>query len=168
MLVTVAHAAHVVGAVLFFVALGVEFVGLRLLRAASTPDQALLGVRVFSFNQLLGPLGLLLVLAPGVYLAKTVWAFVPTWIHVGFLVVVVVALTGGLLTGRTIVALRHDGATALAGKDSVALVLSFGLRAGLLVGALLMMAAKPDAVVDAALVVGGAVVGAGAALVARR
>jgi hypothetical protein len=168
MLIVIAHAAHVVGAFLFFVGLGIELVVLRLFRAATTPEQALQALKAFSLNQLVGPLGMLLLLVPGLYLAATVWHFQPTWIHLGIALLVAVAVVGGAVSGRIVSRLQKDGAAALAAKDDAALVVSFAVRAALLVAAVVIMATKPALGASLVVVAVGVVVSVAGALVSRR
>lgn len=135
---------HIVGAVLLFVLLTVEGVGLRV------------GFSAAPMNRILGPISAVAILVPGAYM---MWAQVgwTGWVAVGIATYVLIAVVGAftginLMRGR----MSHRAAT-----------LSWLVRIGMALAVLFDMTVKPNGLVAATVVVAGALLGAGVGLVRR-
>jgi hypothetical protein len=135
-LYSIALFVHVIGAVLVFVLLTVEGVGLR-----SGSSAAQLG-------RTLGPLSALAILVPGFYMAaQTGWY---AWTAAGLGAYAVIASLGA-----------YTGIGVMRGKVSRrAATLSLLVRAGLSVGVLFDMTVKPELFVAVAALVAGAALAA--------
>lgn len=82
--------AHIVGAILLFAVLTVEGLSFRL------------SFSVAAYNRVIGPVSGLLVLVPGLYMARVQWGFAP-WILFGlgaWLVIAVLGAATGILVMR--------------------------------------------------------------------
>ena len=143
-LYSIALFLHVVGAVLLFVLLTIEGVGLQR------------GFATASMNRVLGPISAAAIFLPGLYMAATTWGFKP-WIMVGIATYVAIAVLGAI-TGVSVLRGRM-------GRDAA--VLSWLARVGLALGVLFDMTVKPGAFVAVAAVLLGLVIGAGAARFGR-
>jgi len=121
-LYAIALFAHVVGAVLVFVLLTVEGVGLRSGAAAA------------SVSRVLGPISALAILVPGFYMAaQTGWH---GWTAVGLASYAVIAGLGA-----------YTGINVMRGKMSTgAAAISWLVRIGIALGVLFDMTVKPDLV----------------------
>src|SRR5262245_33509471 len=119
-LYSIALFAHIVGAVLLFVLLTVEAVGLRTGTAAA------------AVSRIVGPISALAILVPGFYLAaQTGWH---AWTAVGLASYAVIAVLGAY-TGVSVV--RGGMSTRIA-------TLSLLARIGMAVGVLFDMTVKPE------------------------
>ncbi|SRR5712692_1480525 len=144
-LYSVALFVHIVGALLLFVLLTVEGVGLRV-GFASAP-----------INQVLGPISALAVLVPGLYMMNVAWGWTG-WVAVGIAAWVLIALFGAV-----------TGVSVMRGRMSkTAAALSWSVRVGMALAVVFDMTVKPDLLVAAIAVAVGAVLGAAASLVRRR
>jgi hypothetical protein len=163
---------HVLGAMGWFLAAGVEAVVLgRLARAASGAEQrdALAPLRL---TRVLGPITALLVLGPGIYMAATVWTGHPPWVGLGYLSFLIVFVLGAAITGRHLARLEKTlGANAdLARAVEVPLAplrASFYVRLGVLLAVTFVMVVKPAAAIGSVALALGIVVGLVAALANR-
>lgn len=136
---------HVVGAVLLFVLLTVEGVGLRV------------GFGSAQLNRILGPISAVMILVPGFYMVATTWGW-KSWIVVGITAYVAIAVFGAI-TGVAVMRGRMSRQTA---------AFSWLTRVGLALGVLFDMTVKPGWLVSVLAVVAGFVVGAAVGLVSRR
>ncbi len=143
-LYAIALFVHVVGAVLVFVLLTVEGVGLRT------------GMAAARVSRVLGPISALAILVPGFYMAaQTGWH---AWTAVGLASYAVIAALGA-----------YTGINVMRGKMSTgAAAISWLVRIGIALGVLFDMTTKPDAVVAVAAVLVAAGLAAAAAVPARR
>jgi hypothetical protein len=160
---------HVLGAFGLFVALGVEtalLVALSRARAVEQLGQALTALRV---NRLLGPMSALLLLVPGLYMARSVWSSNPPWLVLSFATFLGVMALGAVVTGRRVVAFeRALTANAGAPAPTAALRVSFFARLGLLIGVTYLMVVKPELGGCIVALLVGSVVGVLIALSVRR
>ena len=89
---------HIVGALGFFAALGLEWTGLRQIRNAVAPQQVGAWMGVLKSTRRMSFVSMLTTVISGIYMMVTVWGAVPwVMVAVGSLVVVIVlslALTG--------------------------------------------------------------------------
>jgi hypothetical protein len=143
-LYSIALFVHIVGALLLFVLLTIEGVGLRA------------GFATAQVNRILGPISALAILIPGFYMASQLgWK---PWVAVGLTSWVLIA-AGGAFTGISVMRGRMGSRTA---------TISWLVRIGMALGVVFDMAVKPDAVVAVIAVFVGVVVGTAAALATPR
>jgi hypothetical protein len=143
-LYSIALFVHIVGALLLFVLLTIEGVGLRA------------GFATAQLNRILGPISALAILIPGFYMASQLgWK---PWVAVGLTSWVLIAV-GGAFTGISVMRGRMGSRTA---------TISWLVRIGMALGVVFDMAVKPDAVVAVIAVFVGVVVGTAAALATPR
>jgi hypothetical protein len=142
---------HVLAAVGLFVALAVEWLGVRHLRVSTSYEQAREWSQPFKVLLPLGMPATLVVLASGIYLATTMSVWEAGWVKPALPTLVVVAIAGAIVgprRARSIAAIAK-GAGPLP-VDLVAqlrhplLVASWRVRCALLAGLLFEMTAKPD------------------------
>lgn len=86
---------HIVGAVGFFVALGLEWTGLSQMRAAATPEPVRAWIGVLQNVRKVGFVSMLTTVITGAYMMMTVWNAVP-WliVTVGSLILLIVLAQG--------------------------------------------------------------------------
>jgi hypothetical protein len=95
---------HIVGALGFFIALGLEWAGLRQIRNATTTEQVRQGMRISGSTRRLGMASMLTILVFGFYLAAVAWGG-PAWITVTLGVMVVMIALSVALTGPRMAAI---------------------------------------------------------------
>src|SRR5690349_6974538 len=101
---------HVSSAMGIVAAFGIEGLALVQLRAARTAMETRAALANSRYVQRVGGVSLLAAIATGIYLATAYWQWKGAWMAVAFLTIVVIALVGGLMTGRpTARALRASG-----------------------------------------------------------
>jgi hypothetical protein len=158
--------AHIVGALFLFALLGIETIGLLRLRSASSVEAALGWMGLVGIMRKGGPLALLLILVPGLWMAADRW-HVPAWTMVALVSMFVLAGIGIVLTGaamrRLVPQVRQaqggwSPALTQAVRDPM-LVRSLGLRLGLGLGIVAVMVAKPDLFASLVAVVVGGIIG---------
>jgi len=136
---------HIVGALLLFVLLTVEGIGLRV------------GFPSASLNRVLGPISAVAILFPGLYMIKAQWGWagcVVVCIVAWFLIAVVGAGTGiGVMRGRL---------------SNRAAAVSWLVRVGMALGVVFDMTVKPSLLVSVIAVGLGIAIGITAALAGRR
>jgi len=163
---------HVSGAMTIVAAFGIEGVALALLRRADSPADARGSLASYRFVQPVAGVGMITTLLSGLYLAGAYWGWRGPWFGVALLMIVAMAIIGGVMTGRRVAPLARalsnpaDAPRAFAELDPVRtrLVASFALRAFLLLGIVFLMTVKPGA----GLSVGAALVAAVLGLVFPR
>ncbi len=143
---------HVVSAIGLFIALAAEGVVVVRLRSAQSVEEARLFIRAFQRLRIVAIPSFLGVLVGGVYLASK-WRRGIFWIPLALGATLLIMLIGGFVTGIRIARLRRVlsstendvsiEALSVRTKDT-ALLLSYGLRAGLALGIVFLMTAKPD------------------------
>jgi hypothetical protein len=136
---------HIVGALLLFVLLTIEGVGLR---------QGFMAARL---NRVLGPISALAILVPGLYMSASHWGW-KGWVVVGITAWLFIAVAGtatgiGLLAGR----LTTRAAAA-----------SWSIRVGIALGVVFIMTVKPDLPLAITAVAAGAALGGAGAFVSMR
>jgi hypothetical protein len=144
-LYSVALFVHIVGAVLLFVLLTVEGVGLRV------------GFSSAAANRILGPISVLGVLVPGLYMMKAVWG-VTGWVAIGIAAWVLIAVVGAF-TGISVMRGRMSNRAA---------TVSWLVRIGMALAVVFDMTVKPNVMAAAGVVIVGALLGAATSLVRRR
>ena len=144
-LYSIALFAHILGAILVFVLLTIEGLGLRL------------GFDYAQLNRVLGPISALLVLVPGLYMMAAQWGWAG-WIVTGIAAYAVIAGVGAY-TGISVMRGRINRRTA---------VLSWLVRIGLALGVAFVMTVKPSLVLSVTAVLVGAALGAAVGALSRR
>jgi len=142
---------HVVSAIGLFVALAAEGAIIFRIRSAQSIEATQFLIRAFKRLRFVAIPSLLGVLAGGLYLASK-WGRGSFWIPLALGATLLIMLSGGLVTGtriarlgkalaRTEIDASSEALSAMT-KDT-ALLLSYGLRAGLGLGIVFLMTAKP-------------------------
>jgi hypothetical protein len=144
-LYSIALFAHILGAILVFVLLTIEGLGLRF------------GFDYAQLNRVLGPVSALLILVPGLYMMAAEWGWAG-WVVTGIATYVLIAGVGAY-TGISVMRGRMNQRTA---------VLSWLVRIGMALGVLFVMTVKPSLVLSVAAVLMGVVLGAAAGAWTRR
>ena len=144
-LYSVALFAHIVGAILVFVLLTIEGLGLRF------------GFDYAQLNRVLGPVSALLILVPGLYMMAAQWGWAG-WIVTGIASYAVIAGVGA-----------YTGISVMRGRmKRRAVAASWLVRIGMALGVAFVMTVKPSLLISLAVVVVGAVLGAAAGALLRR
>jgi hypothetical protein len=133
---------HVVGALLLFVTLTVEGIGLRQLYRAATMEDAQAAATLLRVNRIIGPLSALGVLVPGLYMTATTWGWV-AWIVVALVSYVAIAVLGAV-NGIRLQALERSQAL-LTGIRNPIFLISWLTRVGIALGVVFLMTVKPGA-----------------------
>jgi hypothetical protein len=143
---------HVVSVIGLFIALAAEGAILFRIRTAQSVDETRFFVGAFQRLRIVAIPSFLGILVGGLYLASK-WGRGTFWIPFALGATLLIMLIGGLVTGKRIARLRNAlssdeidvpiKAISAKTKDN-ALLISYGLRAGLGLGILFLMTAKPD------------------------
>jgi hypothetical protein len=155
---------HIVGALGVFVALGLEWTGLRQIRGATTSEQVRVWMRISNSTRRLGIASMLTILVSGFYMMATVWGGV-AWIIVAFWTLVLLVVLGLALTGPRMAALGRALATEHGTVSPTLqhlanhplLWISIQTRVAIALGIIFLMTVKPD--------LGGSLLTIGVALV---
>ena len=135
---------HVVGSLLLFVAFTVEGIGLFHLRRATTTDQVATWEGVLGLTRVFGPVSVVTILLPGLYMMFTSWGWVP-WIAVGLFAWLAIAVTGAVNGIRLAQIVRRAGANAtmIYRLRDPAFAISWFTRLTLALGIVFVMTDKP-------------------------
>jgi hypothetical protein len=166
---------HIVGALGLFVALGIEFLTVSRLRSAATAEQAREWLSALGGIRVVGPIALVTILFPGLYMAATSTGW-QGWNVAALGAMIVMAALGAASNaarmpgiGRSIGPLRGplplDARLRL--RDPLVLS-SILVRIGIALGVVLDMTVKPDVLGALVGLVAFALVGAAAAFVTGR
>jgi uncharacterized membrane protein len=153
--------AHIVGMLVLFIGLALEWLSLESLRRATDQvrDSPWLKVLRALPPYMAGAVGLILV--SGIYLARRVGVFDLAWVRVSFASMILMGILGGPVVRPQMRAILRAGGgrQSTAGGDALHPVLRASLRARAAVGLAIvyLMIAKPD-LGESLLVVGGALV----------
>ena len=144
-LYSIALFTHIVGAVLVFVLLTIEGLGLRF------------GFPYAPLNRILGPISAAAILIPGLYMMAVQWGWAG-WVVVGITTYVLIAAIGAY-TGINVMRGRMNRQTAM---------VTWLVRIGMALGVLFDMTVKPNLPIAAGVVLVGAVIVGASSLVRRR
>ena len=142
---------HIVGALGFFVALGLEWVTLRHLRRARTVEQVREWIRLPAEMGWVGMVAMVILLAAGVYMMITVWGG-KAWIIISLGSLVPMSILGMVVSQRRMVAIERS-VTIEHGTVSPTLHqllwdpllwLSMQTRVAIAVGIVFIMTVKPS------------------------
>jgi hypothetical protein len=155
---------HIVGALGFFIALGLEWVGLRQIRNATTTEELRQGMRLSGSTRRLGTASMLTILVFGLFLAVEDWGW-PAWITVTLGVIVVLIALSVALTGPRMAAIGRALATEKGPlspslqqlANQPLLWISIQTRVAIALGIVFLMTVKPG--------LGGSLLAIGAATV---
>ena len=143
---------HVVSVIGLFIALAAEGAILFRIRTAQSDDETRFFVGAFQRLRIVAIPSFLGILVGGLYLASK-WGRGTFWIPFALGATLLIMLIGGLVTGKRIARLRNGLSSdeidlpikAISAKTKEnALLISYGLRAGLGLGIVFLMTAKPD------------------------
>ena len=166
---------HITSVIIMFAGVTADLLAVSGLRAAREAGPARAGVRTLEISARFGPWARLAVLGAGLYLAVDHWSW-PGWIIVGLISWVAFVLLGEPFTGRE---LREMVAAVRAEHGILSPAFIAGLRlsrmwqavltrAGLGIGVVFVMAAKPPAAVASTAVILGALAGYSSARLTSR
>lgn len=148
---------HVTSAMVIVAGFGIEGFLLQQLRAARGTADARVALGNSRYVQLVTGIGLGAALVTGIYLAAVYWHWRGAWMGMAFLSILLLAVVGGIMTGRPTARLLRSGAEALGDTDlpSVQRVIgmSYMIRVGLFLGIVFLMTTKPVSGPSALLVV---------------
>ncbi|MBE7555988.1 MAG: hypothetical protein HS126_33455 [Anaerolineales bacterium] len=142
---------HIVGALGFFVALGLEWISLRGLERAATSEQAREWLGVLGLLRRIGPASMAMILLAGFYMMATVWGGV-AWIGIALGAMILLAVLAVALSGRRMAAVGR-AAAAESGALSPAfrqrlhdplLWTSLQTRIAIALGIVFLMTVKPE------------------------
>jgi hypothetical protein len=147
----IAKLIHIVGALGFFIALGVEVLTLWQAGNATTSVQVLERLQISSSAQRLGPLSMLLILISG-FTMMAIARMGSAWLVVAFGALILMVLLGLALTAPRMRAIRRaltteNGPVSSSLHDMLRnslLSLSIHMRVSLALGIVVLMTLKPD------------------------
>ena len=163
---------HIVGALLLFVAMGMEFVTVSRLRSAGTAEQVRDWLGVLGSLRVIGPVALVTILVPGLYMAATSAGW-EGWNILSLVAMVVMATLGAgsnavriPIIGRSVGPLRGPLPPEARARLRDRIVwTSILTRIGIGLGIVLLMTVKPDLVGSAVALVAFALAGTAVAIV---
>ena len=148
---------HVVSAMGIVAGLGIEGAVLVQVRAARTAGEARGALGSTRYVQRVIGLSMLTAIVTGMYMATAYWGWRGAWMGVAMLTIVVIALVGGLMTGRPTTRLMRATGDPLGAAEILAvqrrLSMSYVIRLGLFLGIVFLMTTKPTSGPIALLVV---------------
>jgi hypothetical protein len=164
---------HVVGALLLFVAMTLEGVALRQISRAVTVDQARPAFAIPRLNRVIGPISLVTILIPGLYMMNSSGGW-RAWSLIGLITWAVIAVLG-TASGIRLVRLERSLAGAGLIPPAVrmrlaapAYAISWRVRVGLATGVVYLMTVKPGVAGALIAVVVAALIGLGTGIPALR
>jgi phosphatidylserine synthase len=144
-LYSIALFAHIVGAILVFVLLTIEGLGLRI------------GFDYAQLNRVLGPVSAVLILVPGLYMMAAQWGWAG-WIVTGIATYALIAGVGA-----------YTGISVMRGRINRRLaVVSWLVRIGMALAVAFVMTVKPSLVLSVMAVLAGVALGAAVGALTRR
>jgi len=150
-LYSIALFLHVVGALGFFVALGLEWVSLQQLQRVTTVEQLSQWFKSGAGMRALGGISMLVILVAGIYMTIAVWGGAQ-WIPVAFIAMIVIGAIGGIVSRSRMGAIKKamEGQSGAISTDLTraifhpALWISMLSRVGMGLGIVFLMTVKPD------------------------
>src|SRR5690348_15200884 len=91
---------HITGAIVLFISLGLEWLGLNRVRRAERVEQVREVSTMLRGLEKLFPVSAVLILTGGLYMAITAWGFAHAWIDAALVTVIAMTVLGNLLSGR--------------------------------------------------------------------
>lgn len=142
---------HIIGALGFFMALGVEWISLHRLRQAATVEQVQKWMRVTNGIRRIGMISMLALIISGVYMTVTTWG-AAAWIIVSIAALILLIVLVLTLTSKPMAAIERT-MTAESSPMSSALRLTvrhpilwlvMQMRVAISLGIVFLMTTKPD------------------------
>ncbi len=168
---------HLLGVIALFIAIvTTQRAGARA-RAARTTDELRVWLSLARTTAPMFPVAFLLILGGGLYMTYRTWTFSTPWVVVGLVSVGIMLLLGGLVVGRSVVALDRAAEAAPPGPVTPelgrmlrrpSLWTTMGFLTGIGVGMLWVMINKPDWLQSITVVVTLSIVAAVAGLLSSR
>ncbi len=142
---------HLVGALGFFISLGLEWASLRHVLRATSAEQVREWLQVPNDMKRVGMISMLILLAAGFYMMATVWHGV-AWIIVTLGAIVLMIILGMAVTGRRMAAIEHKvntehgplSFTLHSSLHDPVLWISMQTRVAIALGIVFLMTIKPD------------------------
>ncbi len=142
---------HIVGAIIYFVAVGLEQASLMSLRRSTLVEPAREWLNVFSWLRRLGPLSMILILLSGFYMMATTLGWT-AWIIMALISMVLIAVIGGAVAGPRMGAIgqmmaKESGAMSSALRQRLndpLFSISMQVRTAIALGIVFLMTVKPD------------------------
>jgi hypothetical protein len=142
---------HIIGALGFFMVLGLEWFSLSQARNAATSEQIRERLQFSRSAQRLGPLSMLTILITGFYMMATVWHGV-AWLIIALGALILMVVLGGALTGPRMASIGRALATENGPVSSSLhdllhnslLWLSLRIRVSIALGIVFLMTLKPN------------------------
>jgi Predicted integral membrane protein (DUF2269) len=147
---------HILGALGFFIALGVSYTAVLGVRRAQTIQTIRLWASATNgVNRIIFPLSGLLILVAGIYMVVTAWSGRAEWAGVALVAFLILAIGSALIQGRRMAALRRSAAAQpesapvtdalwAQAHDAVTWV-SVNASVAVAIGIVYLMSLKPDA-----------------------
>ncbi len=141
---------HIVGALGFFIALGLEWVSLRQMRNAATSEQVREWMQVTGSTRKIGMISMLVILIAGFYMMAVAWGLVP-WILVALGALILSIILAMALTSPRMAAIgqaltKERGSTSSALHHLInhpLLWISIQTRVAVALGIVFLMTVKP-------------------------
>ena len=146
---------HIVGVLGLFIALGLTWISMLWLHRAQTMAQVRERIALASLQERLLPAASVLILLAGIYMTVTTWGWKTPWIDVSLAALVMMGALGGAVINRRLKAIRIASSTAEAPAGSIPPELKRQITDSVLwttvqtngfigLGAVFLMATKPD------------------------
>jgi hypothetical protein len=177
MLYHIALFVHISGAVLFFIGLGLNWLGLNRLRRAERVEQVREVSALLQVLHRLFPISIVLLMSGGLYMTITTWGFTLAWLDAALVTLSALPIVGPRVNGRRLTLIRQRALAEPDGPLSTSLrtqtrdpVLVFWSRLAALLGwwMVFLMTLKPDLSGTLAALVAAVVLGVFFALLAHR
>jgi hypothetical protein len=160
---------HLLGAITFFIAIGIMQRGGARVRGAQTVEHLRLWLGLVQTTQRMFPSAIVMLLGAGVYMTIDVWTFETPWVMVSLVALVTMTAVGTGIVGRRFS--RIEAAAKAAGDGSlppqlgglIAEPITWGSLSalnGAAIGIVWLMATKPGWAVSISVVLGLALIGA--------
>jgi hypothetical protein len=162
-LYTLVHYLHVLGAIGLGAVIVLEWFALVRLRVAHGLPEQRAWLSFTALQQWLGPASVALLLLAGLYMAATRWGGLP-WILVALLALGLIMALGafnGVPLRRLQTRLQTEGGELTSRLDNPMWLVSVQVRAGIVLGVVLLMVLKPDLGPSLLILLAGIVLGAG-------
>ncbi len=109
MLYTVSLYMHIVGALLMFFAVGIEWLCLINLRKSGTRESIMLWLNNFSVLKKLFAVSFFLLLIPGIYMMTEIWVDA-AWAILGIIGLLSLSISGSVLSGKKLIDIKKKAA----------------------------------------------------------
>ena len=141
---------HVTGALMLFASMVIEWLSIINIRKASIPENIKTSIFNYSKLAVIGPISILLILIPGIYMMAVVWKNA-SWIIIAFIGMILLAIIGGAVTGRKMKAINKivSDENNVSGElrsllNNNSLILSLKIRTAVFLGIIYLMTVKPS------------------------